>query len=318
MFIGIDVAKDTLVVAARPTGTLETVANSAAGLQPLLTTWREHPPTLIVVEATGGYEVLVVLTLSLAGLPVSVVNPRQVRDFAKGTGQLAKTDAIDAHVLAHFAELMQPPVRPLADAETRALEALVARREQLRLMLEAERQRLTQPAAHAPAVRTSLEHTIAFLQQQLAHTDDEIGTAVAAHPVWAARSALLQSVPGVGPMIAQALLGWLPELGHLTRQQIGKLVGVAPFNRDSGRYRGTRRIAGGRAAVRAKLYMGALVAMRYNARIKAFYLRLLANGKPKKVALVACMHKLLTILNQIVRTAMPWDASHHMAAPQLA
>ena len=208
--------------------------------------------------------------LATAGLPVVVINPRQARDFAKATGQLAKTDQIDAGVLAQFAEV----------------------------------------------VRQSLAQTIVFLEKQLGRTDDELGTRIAASPVWAARDALLQSVPGIGAVISRTLLGALPELGQLTRQEIGKLVGVVPLNRDSGQHRGKRQIGGGRAHVRRKLYMGALVAMRCNPRIKQFYERLVASGKAKKVALIACMHKLLTILNQIVRTATPWDATHHMAVLQ--
>jgi transposase len=220
--------------------------------------------------------------------------------------------------LAQYADVIRPAIRPLADEETRHLDALLSRREQLLDMLQAEKQRLVQTSASAKAVRHSLAQTIAFLEKQVTRTDDEIGARIAASPVWAAREALLQSVPGIGAVISRTLLGMLPELGQLTRQQIGKLVGLVPLNRDSGQHRGKRQIGGGRAHVRRKLYMGALVAMRRNPRIKQFYQRLVASGKPKKVALVACMHKLLTILNQIVRTATPWDATHHMAVLQLA
>lgn len=318
MFIGIDVAKDELVVAIRPSGEVWTVANTVTAVRGLVARWQEAPPTLIVLEATGGYEGVAASALATAGLPVVVINPRQARDFAKATGQLAKTDQIDAGVLAQFAEMVRPPVRPLADDETRHLDALLGRRDQLLEMLQAERQRLAQTRPSAKAVRQSLAQTIAFLEKQLTRTDDEIGTRIAASPVWAARDALLQSVPGIGAVISRTLLGALPELGQLTRQEIGKLVGVVPLNRDSGQHRGKRQIGGGRAHVRHKLYMGALVAMRHNARIKQFYQRLVATGKPPKVALVACMHKLLTILNQIVRTATPWDATHHMAVLQPA
>lgn len=318
MFIGIDVAKDELVVAVRPSGEVFTVANTAKGARGLVTRWGETPPTLIVLEATGGYEAVAASALATAGLPVVVINPRQARDFAKATGQLAKTDQIDAGVLAHFAEVVRPSVRALPDEETRQLDALLSRREQVLDMLQAERQRLAQTRVSAKAVRQSVTQTIAFLEKQLGRTDDEIGTRIAASPVWAARDALLQSVPGIGTVIARTILGALPELGQLTRQEIGKLVGVVPLNRDSGQHRGQRHIGGGRAHVRAKLYMGALVAMRRNPRIQQFYQRLVASGKAKKVALVACMHKLLTILNQIVRTATPWDATHHMAVLQPA
>jgi transposase len=318
MFVGIDVAKEELVVAVRPSGEVVVVGNTPAGVRGLVTRWREAPPTLIVLEATGGYEAVAASALATAGLPVVVINPRQVRDFAKATGQLAKTDQIDAGVLAQFAEVIRPAVRPLADEETRHLDALLSRRDQLLDMLQAEKQRLVQTPPSAKAVRHSLAQTIAFLEKQVTRTDDEIGARIAASPVWAAREALLQSVPGIGTVISRTLLGMLPELGQLTRQQIGKLVGLVPLNRDSGQHRGKRQIGGGRAHVRRKLYMGALVAMRRNPRIKQFYQRLVASGKPKKVALVACMHKLLTILNQIVRTATPWDATHHMAVLQLA
>ena len=316
MFVGIDVAKDELVVGVRPSGEVFTVGNSAAGVRALVKRWRDAPPTLIVLEATGGYEAVAASALATAGLPVVVINPRQARDFAKATGQLAKTDQIDAGVLAQFAEMVRPPVRALADEETRLLDALLSRRDQLLEMLQAETQRMAQTRSGAKVVRQSLAQTIVFLEKQLGRTDDELGTRIAASPVWAARDALLQSVPGIGAVISRTLLGALPELGQLTRQEIGKLVGVVPLNRDSGQHRGKRQIGGGRAHVRRKLYMGALVAMRCNPRIKQFYERLVASGKAKKVALIACMHKLLTILNQIVRTATPWDATHHMAVLQ--
>jgi transposase len=316
MFVGIDVAKDSLVVVERPSGACQTIENTPKALRGLVRHWQAQRPTLIVLEATGGYEALAASTLAAAALPVVVINPRQARDFAKATGQLAKTDRIDAGILAQFAEVVRPPVRALADEATRHLEALLSRRDQLLEMLGAERQRLAQTRPTARAVRQSLQQHIAFLERQLARADAELETCIHASPVWAARDALLQSVPGVGKVIARTLLAALPELGHLTRQEIGKLVGVVPLNRDSGQYRGKRQIAGGRAAVRRKLYMGALVAMRRNPRLRAFYERLVAAGKPKKVALVACMHKLLTILNQMMRTATPWDATHHLAVLQ--
>jgi len=314
-FVGIDVAKDTLVIAERPSGACRTIENTPRALRAVVRQWQaasDARPALIVLEATGGYEALAASVLAAAGLPVVVINPRQARDFAKATGQLAKTDRIDAGILAQFAAVVQPPIRALADDATRQLETLLHRRDQLIEMLTAEQQRLAQARASAPAVRHSLRQHIAFLAKQLARADAELDACIRASPVWAARDALLQTVPGVGKVIARTLLGALPELGHLSRQAIGKLVGVVPLNRDSGRYRGQRQIAGGRAAVRRKLYMGALVAMRRNPRLRAFYHRLVAAGKPKKVALVACMHKLLTILNQMMRTATPWDANHRM------
>lgn len=318
MFIGIDVAKDELVVACRPSGEVLSVPNTAAGLRTLLQRWQSSPPTLIVLEATGGYEVLAATRLATAGLPVVVINPRQPRDFAKATGQLAKTDTIDAALLAQFAEVVRPPVRALPDEDTRQLDALLTRRDQVIDMLIAERQRLKQARPTAKAIRQSLQQHIAFLEKHLERTDQEITDAITASPVWTAHDALLQSVPGIGSVISWTMLAALPELGRLSRQQIATLVGLAPLNRDSGLFRGRRVIRGGRANVREKLYMGAVVAMRWNPRIKAFYQRLLAAGKPKKVALIACAHKLLTILNQIMRTAMPWDATHNMAVLQPA
>lgn len=318
MFIGIDVAKDELVVASRPSGEIISVPNTPAGVRSLLQRWQAAPPTLIVLEATGGYEAVAATRLATAGLPVVVINPRQPRDFAKATGQLAKTDKIDAALLAQFGEVVRPPVRALPDETTLHLDALLSRRDQVMEMLIAERQRLMQARPSAKAIRNSLQQHIAFLTKQLGRTDDELADAIASSPIWSARDALLQSVPGVGNIVAWTLLGALPELGQLSRQQIAKLVGVAPLNRDSGQFRGKRGVQGGRADVREKLFMSALVAARWNPRIRAFYQRLLAAGKPKKVALIACAHKLLTILNQIMRTATPWDATHNMAVLQPA
>lgn len=319
MFVGIDVAKDTLVVAVRPSGERRTITNTEAAIQQLIQEWQQTPPTLIVLEATGGYESLAATCLAAAQLPVVVINPRQGRDFAKATGQLAKTDGIDAAVLAMFAEMVRPPVRAIPSDDTRALDALLTRRRQLLEALHAERQRLT-PALHAAvkAVRESLRQHVAYLTRQLARLDGEIARWIADRPEWTEREAILQSVPGVGPVVARTLLGALPELGLLNRQQIGKLVGVVPFNRDSGTYRGQRMIGGGRAAVRATLYMGALSAMRCNPTIRAFYLRLVAAGKPKKKALVACMHKLVTILNQLLKSNTRWNpplAPAHPSTP---
>jgi transposase len=303
IFVGIDVAQAELVIALRPTEESWTVGNDEPGIAALLRRLRPLAVTLIVLEATGGYERAVVAALATAGLPLVVANPRHVRDFARGTGQLAKTDQVDAALLALFAERVQPEPRPLPDAATHALEALLARRRQLLGMLTAERHRL----AHAvPAVARDLRRHIQWLEQRLGRLDRDLDQQIQQSPVWRTKDDLLQSAPGVGPVVSRTLLGALPELGTLTHKQIAALVGVAPFPRDSGTRRGRRRIAGGRASVRAVLYMGALVASRCNPIIRAFYQRLVAAGKPKKVALTACMHKLLTILNAMVRSNTVW------------
>ena len=310
MLVGIDVAKAELVVAARPSGERWTVANDERGVRTLVDRFRIDRPDLIVLEATGGYELLCVGALASAGLPVVVVNPRQVRDFAKATGQLAKTDRIDADVLALFAERVRPEVRPLPDAAAQELEALLARRRQLLEMLQAERNRLGQVLGRGKQpVKKSLKGHIAFLERELRITDSDLGEMIRQTPAWRERDDLLQSVPGVGPILSRTLLADLPELGRLSRREIAKLVGVAPLSRDSGTMRGRRFVQGGRATVRGVLYMAALVATKRNAVIREFYQRLLRVGKPKKLALVACMRKLLTILNTMVRTAKPWSAT---------
>ena len=309
MLIGIDVAKAELVVAGRPSGERWTVTNDERGVRTLVDRLRREAPELIVLEATGGYELLVVSALAAAQLPVVVVNPRQVRDFARATGQLAKTDAIDADVLALFAERVRPAVRPLPEADAQELDALLARRRQLLEMLQAERNRLGQVFGRGKQpVKKSLKGHIAFLERELRMTDTELGEMIRQSPAWRERDDLLQSVPGVGRVLSFTLLADLPELGQLTRRQIAKLVGVAPLSRDSGTMRGRRFVQGGRAPVRAVLYMAALVATKRNTVIRAFYQRLLAAGKPKKLALVACMRKLLTILNTMVRTNQRWCA----------
>lgn len=310
MFVGVDVAKAELVVAVRPSGARWAVANDEAGRRTLVERLRAEPPQVIVLEATGGYELPAVAALVATGLPVVVVNPRQVRDFARSTGQLAKTDRLDAAMLALFAERVHPPVRALPDAATQALDALVARRRQLVEMLVAEQNRLAMARGRGTrAITVSIHQTIAFLTRQLATTDRELGTMIRESPVWRERDDLLRSVPGIGPVVAHTLLAMLPELGHLNRRAIAKLVGVAPLNRDSGTWRGRRTIHGGRAHVRAAVYMAALVASRHNSVLRPFYQRLIADGKPKKVVLVACMRKLLTILNTILRTQQPWSPS---------
>jgi len=303
LFIGIDVAKAQLDIAVRPTGETWTSPTDEAGLTALVQRLQPLRPTLIVLEATGGWEIPIAGALATAGLPVAVINPRQVRAFAKATGRLAKTDRLDAQVLARFAEAMRPTPRPLPDALTQELTAVLARRRQLIEMLTAEKHRLSRALARVqPDIRTH----IAFLEKRLGRADDELVTLLRSSPLWREHDDLLQSMPGVGPVLATTLLAELPELGTLSRRQIAALVGVAPLNRDSGTLRGTRRIWGGRAPVRTALYMGALVASRCNPILKAFYHRLLAAGNAKKVALVACMRKLLAILNAMLKHRRPW------------
>lgn len=302
-FIGIDVAKAQLEFACLPSGETGTVANEDQGIRELVARCQALTPTLIVLEATGGYEAALVAALATAGLPLVVANPRQVRDFAKATGQLAKTDAIDAQVLALFAERVRPAPRLLPDEAAQALDALLTRRRQLVEMLTAERNRLL--VARAP-IRRDLQQHIRFLERRLREADGDLHTAVKASPLWRVKDDLLQSVPGVGRGVSLTLLAELPELGRVSHKEIAALVGVAPLNRDSGTLRGKRLVYGGRAPVRAALYMAALVASRCNPVIRAFYQRLRAAGKPAKVALTAGMRKLLTILNAIARTGMPW------------
>lgn len=305
--IGVDVSLAELVLATAGTPGTWTVPNDPAGHRRLVERLAALAPTRIVLEATGGYERLVTAALAAAGLPVIVVNARQVRDFAKATGQLAKTDALDARVLAQFAAQVRPPVRPVPDDAQQALDAAVLRRRQLVEMLTAERLRRAQATGRARyALRKAIEKHIRFLERELAEADTTLGALVEASPVWRVKDALLQSVPGIGPTIARTLLAELPELGTLSRQEIAKLVGLAPLNADSGQWRGQRHIWGGRAAARTALYLAALVATRHNARIRACYQQLLARGKPKKLALIACARKLLTILNLLIRTGQSW------------
>ncbi len=307
--VGIDVSKDTLEVAAS-NGEHFVLGNEEAGHGELVQRLRGLQPERIVLEATGGYEQAVVAALGLAGLPVIVVNARQVRDFAKALGRLAKSDAIDAQVLRQFAETVKPPYRPLPEAQTRELEALVTRRRQLLAMVVAERQRLAQ----APAVvRRDIHTHIAWLIKRLKDTDRQMGQALRASPWWREQEQLLSPVQGVGPVLLATLCAGLPELGRLGRREVAALVGVAPFNCDSGRFHGKRHCWGGRAEVRAVLYMAALSAKRCNPVIRAFYARLIAAGKPTKVALTACMRKLLSILNAIVRDRSVWNPSLHLS-----
>lgn len=310
-FVGIDVAKAELVIAICPSRDHWTVPNSPAGIQALVARVSEHAPTLIVLEATGGYERALVAALAAARLPVVVANPRQVRDFARATGQLAKTDRLDATILALFAERVRPASRPLPDDAAQALDALLTRRRQLIEMLIAERNRLE----HArPPVRRGITQHIRWLERQLHDVDQDLDTTIQSSPVWRAKDNLLRSAPGVGPILSRTLIGELPELGTLPRKQIAALVGVAPLARDSGTLTHKRLVWGGRAPVRAALYMAALVGTRCNPVLQAFYRRLLAAGKPKKVALTACMRKLLTILNAMLRTNTLWHHPDHAAA----
>jgi transposase len=302
IFVGIDVSQARLDIAVRP-GAPFSLPHEESAITTVAEQLRVLNPTLIVLEATGGMEIPLTSALTTAGLPVVVVNPRQIRDFAKASGQLAKTDALDAQVLAQFAEVMRPQPRPLPDAEARALAALVTRRRQLVEMLTAEKNRLLSAAS---PIRKRVQAHIAWLERELEHTNTELSEAIRQSPVWREKEDLLQSVPGVGPVLTSTLLASLPELGTLTHKQIAALVGVAPLNRDSGTLRGRRTVWGGRAQVRAVLYMSAIVAARFNPVIRVFYQRLQRAGKVKKVALTACMRKLLIILNAMLKHRTPW------------
>ena len=304
-FVGIDVAKAQLDIAVRPSGERWAVPNDADGVVTLVERLQALHPTLIVLEATGGLERIATAALATAGLPVVIVNPRQARDFARATGQLAKTDALDARALAHFADVIRPTPRPLPDTQTQELRALLSRRQQLIGMRTAEQNRL---AGTSERLTQDIEAHIAWLNARIATLDADLETMLRASPLWRENDDLLQSVPGIGPVCARTLLLELPALGTLTRQQIAALVGVAPLNCDSGTLRGRRTIWGGRAHVRTGLYMGTLVATRFTPQSKAFYQRLLAAGKLKKVALTACMHKLVTFLNAMLKHRTSWQA----------
>ena len=304
MFIGIDVAKDRLDVHVRPVGESFVVARDGEGIEELARRLSAVTPTLVVLEATGGFETVVAAGLAAAGLPVAVINPRQIRDFARATARLAKTDTLDAAVIAHFAEAVNPPVRLLADPQQRLLGELMARRRQLIEMMVAEgnRRRLLT----ARRALKSVDRVLAVLKAQLEEIDHDIDIAVRGTPAWRQAEDLLISVPGIGHKIARTLLAEMPELGRLDRRQIAALTGVAPFNRDSGTLRGRRTITGGRIVVRSALYMSVLVSIRRKLPLAQTYHRLRASGKPAKVAIVACMRKLVTILNAILRDKKPW------------
>jgi transposase len=314
VFVGIDVAKDEVVIALAPSGDQPsgeswTSPTTGTALEAVVARLKALTPALIVLEATGGLEAALVALLAEAALPVVVVNPRQVRDFAKALGRLAKTDAIDAAVLALFAERVRPALRPLPDADARALGALLARRRQLVEMLIAEQHRLAR--ADRGVQRDVREH-IAWLQKRVGRLDDDLHAAIKASPVWRVKEARYRTLPGIGPvtartLTARTLLIELPELGRLNRRQIAALVGVAPLNRDSGHWRGRRQVWGGRAPVRTALFLCAMTAARRHPTLRPYYERLVAAGKPKKVALIACARKLLVMLNAMARTNTPWQ-----------
>lgn len=303
VFVGMDVSKVWLDVAVHEQKETDRVSNDDVGITGLVRRLKKLKPTLIVLEPTGGFEMVVVAELSQAGLPVAMVNAKRVRDFAKATGQIAKTDKLDARVLAHFAAAIRPKVRSLRSEEEEQLSALLTRRRQILDMLTVEKNRRVTVRAK---MRSDLEAHIHWLSNNLKDLDEEIEDFVKGSPLWKEKDALLQSVPGVGPVTSATMLGMLPELGLLNRQEIAALVGVAPVNKDSGRKQGKRRIYGGRGDVRSVLYMAALSAKKHNPFIRTFYERLIQHGKEKKVALTACMRKLLVILNAMLRTHLPW------------
>jgi transposase len=307
VFVGLDIAKANIEIVVRPTGETWTITNDDAGVGQLVSRLRPLAPALIVCETTGGYERAVVSALAAAEQPIVVANPRQVRDFARATGQLAKTDRIAAGILALFAERVRPVVRPISSATAQLLDALLTRRRQVLEMLTAEKNRLG--FAPRPLHRGIQQH-IRWLERQLDEVTTELTTLIEQSPVWRARDNLLQSVPGVGPIVSATLVGELPELGSLSHKQIAALVGVAPLARDSGRWRGKRFVWGGRASVRHVRFLAALCGRRWNPTWQPFYDRLRAAGKPKKVALIACARKLLTILNAMVRDNRPWTVSN--------
>ena len=303
VFVGIDVSKEKLDVAVRPSGELMSFSNDEDGISVMADFIKPFSPLLIVFEATGGLETASVGMLAAKGLPVVVINPRQVRDFAKATGRLAKTDAIDAHVIARFGEAVRPEVRPLKDEETKRLAALITRRRQIVEMITAEKNRLSRTT---PWTLKDIQNHVAWLEKCLKKADKNLNDLLRKSPVWREKSDILQSTPGVGPVLSMTLLSNLPELGTLNRKQIAALVGVAPLNRDSGSFRGKRMIWGGRASIRSVLYMSVTCAIRFNPVIKKFYQRLRDAGKLHKVAMTACMRKLLVILNTMIKNRTCW------------
>jgi transposase len=302
---GVDVSKQFLDLATGPAAEVQRLVHDAAGIDAIVELAQRERPDRIVVEATGGWESALVAVLAHAGLPVVIVNPRQVREFARATGKLAKTDELDARTLCAFALAVKPPLRPLKDEQAQILDALVTRRQQLLQMRTAEKNRL---ALSTPGiVQRNLKEHIKWLDRHLKDTDRDIGQLIRVTPLWCETERLLEQIPSVGRVTSHTLIAQLPELGSLNRKQIAALVGLAPFNRDSGTFRGHRTTWGGRAEVRQVLYMATMSAIRCNPPIRRFYRRLRENGKPGKVALVACMRKLLTILNAVVRDRQPWS-----------
>ena len=306
IYVGIDVSKDRIDVAVRPTGRTWSVSYNEMEVDGLVAELSGLAPEAVIAESTGGLELPLAAALAAASVPVAIINPRQARDFAKSTGQLAKTDRLDAQVLAHFGEAVRPPMRALPDTDTHALGSMLARRRQVMDILVAEKNRLSRAASE---IRPRIQAHITWLEDEVRELDKDLRDRVRESPLWREKDDLLQSVPGVGQQVSLTLLAYLPELGTLNRKQIAALVGVAPFNRDSGPRRGRRSVWGGRARVRSTLYMGALVASRCNPALREFYQRLLEAGKPKKVALTACMRKLLIILNSMMRTGQRWNSN---------
>ncbi len=304
-FIGIDISKGILDVAVIPDSKDLSFTNDAEGIMALCRKLKKIRPTLIVLEATGGLQIPVVAALGVAKLPVSVINPRQGRDFAKAIGRLAKTDRIDARILAEFGKAIRPEIRPLKDEQALELSALITRRRQLVEMLTMEKNHLV----IAPAsIRPGIEESVTWLEQQLDELNTRLGLVIRSSPLWRERDELLQSVPGVGPVLSATLLAEMPELGALNRKTVAMLAGVAPINSDSGKHRGKRRIWGGRSRVRSVLYMACMTAVRFNPVLKAFYKRLVESGKAHKMAMTACMRKMLVILNAIMKSGRPWGA----------
>lgn len=306
LYVGVDVSKKGLDVDSYPESHQMHFANDEAGCQQLCAQLLELRPKGVIVEATGGLETALVGVLAMAGLPVVVINPKQGRDFARAIGVLAKTDSVDARVLARFGEAVKPPCRPIKNGELQQLEEVLTRRRQLVEMVVAEQNRKQQAS---PRMAKEIEEHLAWLKRRIQGTDNDLGNAIKASPIWQAKADLLDSIPGVGKVTVCTLLAELPELGALNRREISALVGVCPYSRDSGSYRGKRRIWGGRAGVRSVLYMATLVAIRFNPRLRQVYERLLSAGKLKKVAIVACMHKMLIIMNAMLRNNTRWSAT---------
>ena len=303
-FVGIDVSKNRLDLAVRPSGETRKASNDLRGIGSLVEFLKQVKPAMVVMEGTGGMEAPLAAELMVSGIPVAVVNPRRIRDFARSSGKLAKTDTLDAQVLAHYGEVMELKPQPLPDAFTLEVKELAGRRRQVVEMLTSEKNRRSQASQR---LRPQVEEHIRWLEADLKKLDQDLNDAIKSSPAWKEKDELLRSVPGVGPVMSMTLMCSLPELGRLNRCEIAALVGVAPFNRDSGAYRGQRRVSGGRKEVRSALYMGTLVATRFNPVVKAYYERLCAEGKPKKLALTACMRKLLVILNRMVHTQTHWN-----------